>query len=139
MNAIVHNTTSKGAVTRTIPFKDGVQVQCTAGHIHFDAWLASKSDDFRMAITQAADPAQEDPGVSLVRFTGSAEYAEALGDYFLALAKAMKRNKQQRPENQLAQANEAARCAEAQVDSLQAELKAVRSHKRKPRLKAVPA
>jgi len=138
MSFTVHDTTSRGGVLRSKAYKEGTHAQCTAGPIHFDAFVSEAGTSAGICITEAVDSFKPDADPKCIRLEVSSEFAAMLANYFGNLAKLMEHTRKNRPENQLAQAKEALRSAEAQVSHLEAVNKAVRSHKRKPRPKAVP-
>lgn len=130
---VVRRTTSRGGVLRSTTFKEGMQIQCSAAHIHFDGFVEGGKDWADVVITEAVTSLKPDRAPVAIGMNMTREFAELLAEFFANLAGLMKEEQKKRPENRLAQAEEARRCAEAQMESLHAELKAVRSHKRKPK------
>lgn len=133
----VHRTTSKGGVLRSEQYSDGLQVQCTAGPIHFDAWVDPTKKSISFCITSAADAARPDAPAGVIRFQTSPEFSAMLGEFFGTVTRSMEHALKQLPEQQAKSAQVALAQKAAELEATKAELKAVRNHKRKPRPKAV--
>lgn len=154
---IVRKTTSKGAVLRFQQFAEGLDVQCTAGPLHFNAFIKPESDLATVVVAKSPCAYNPEDKCGAIGFSMSEEFVLLLEEFFGHVAQEMKATREQWPANQLAQAKKAIRLAEgqtlsvmeslgadlrtaeAEIERLQGELKAVRNHKRKPRPKAVPA
>lgn len=133
----VHGTTSKGGVLRSEQYRDGLQVQCTAGPIHFDAWVDPDKKSISFCITSAGDAARPDVPVGLIRFQTSSEFSAMLGEFFGTVTRSMEHAIKQLPEKQVERANVELAKTAGELEATKAELRAVRNHKRKPRPKAV--
>lgn len=144
---IVLSATTHGGVLRTKHFADGTQLQCTAGPFHFDAFVKPDKDWVDVVLTSAACSTKPDKPPSSIGMSVTGEFSDLLKDFFGMVSRELECYKQVRPEAQIGQAYEEAgvaekrmfdaesglRVAEAEIERLKAENKAIRSKKRRPR------
>lgn len=130
---VVHRTTSKGGVMRTQTCKEGVSIQCSAGRHHFDAFVRPGEQWSDIVISQGASAIKPGRKPKALALQVTSDFAELLAEFFQGVSTVRKQVNDQQPESKLDRAHEMLGRAQAEVETLKAEIKAIRSHKRKPK------
>lgn len=130
---VVHKTTSKGGVMRTHTCDEGVSLQCSAGRHHFDAFVRPGEQWSDIVISQGGSAIEPDRKPKAVTMQITSDFAELLAEFFQGVSTVRKQVNDQQPKAELDRAHEMLGRAQAEVETLKAEIKAIRAHKRKPK------
>ena len=131
---IVQASTSRGGVLRTHKCDQGVSIQCSAGRNHFDAFVTRDGEQWsNLVISQGVSALKADEKPQAIVMAITPDFADLLAGFFQGISKMCKTFADNTPEQQAKSAQIALAKSAVEVENLKGELKAVRSHKRKPR------